>query len=141
LTYIDYKHIADEDLVRLYLATQDREYLGELYKRFSPKIYAKCLTLLKQYELAQDATQDIFVKIVLGILKCRMGAKFSTWIYSITYNFCIDAIRKSKKTPYTSTIDQLYEQQEIEDYNDSFILELDVKDYQLSKIKSLLKIK
>lgn len=47
--------------------------------------------------MARDAAQDIFMKIFLNLGQFAEQAKFSTWVYSITYNYCIDIIRKKKK--------------------------------------------
>jgi RNA polymerase sigma factor (sigma-70 family) len=55
------------------------------------------LSLLKDPALAQDAAQEIFVKIFLNLSRFSERSKFSTWVYSITYNYCIDMIRRRKK--------------------------------------------
>jgi len=47
--------------------------------------------------LAEDACQEIFMKIFLNLNKFKGDSKFSTWTYSVTYNFCIDLIRRKKK--------------------------------------------
>ena len=38
-----------------------------------------------------------FVKVLLSVSKFSGRSKFSTWLYSITYNYCIDQIRKEQK--------------------------------------------
>ena len=55
------------------------------------------MSLLKDTALAQDAAQEIFVKIFLNLSRFSERSKFSTWVYSITYNYCIDMIRRRKK--------------------------------------------
>jgi RNA polymerase sigma-70 factor (ECF subfamily) len=60
-------------------------------------VYSKSISLLKEEAWAKDATQEIFIKIFLNLSKFGGQSKFSTWVYSITYNFCIDLIRKKKK--------------------------------------------
>jgi len=47
--------------------------------------------------MAEDAVQEIFLKIFLNLSKFTFRSKFSTWVYSITYNYCIDLLRKQKK--------------------------------------------
>lgn len=68
-----------------------------LYARYSDKVYAKCLYMLKDEVRAQDLAQEIFLKVYLYLPKFVAKSSFSTWLYSITYNQCIDAIRKAKK--------------------------------------------
>ncbi|MEZ4895355.1 MAG: RNA polymerase sigma factor [Saprospiraceae bacterium] len=88
--------VSDEMLVSQYLLTQQQWYFNELYERYSPKVFAKCIALLKDEVWAQDALQDIFIKVVLRLSDFGERSKFSTWLYSITYNYCIDQVRKRK---------------------------------------------
>ena len=89
--------ITDEDLVSEYLITQNTRYFDILYQRYSGKVYAKCLTILNDGTAAMDAVQDIFMKVLLSVSSFKSKSKFSTWLYSITYNFCIDETRRRKK--------------------------------------------
>ena len=119
--------VSDEEVVRLYLETQNVAYVNILYDRYSGKIFAKCLSLLKSESEAQDATQDVLMKILLNLSKFGGKSRFSTWIYSITYNFCIDFIRRKKKDP-SVYVDDLLENLDIEEeIEDSFLTEINVK--------------
>lgn len=89
--------LSDEEIVSLYLKNQQEKYFSELYKRYSGKIFGKCLSFFKEEAEASDAVHDIFMKILINLSKFGEKSKFSTWVYSITYNYCIDSIRKSKK--------------------------------------------
>lgn len=89
--------ISDSDLVELYISSQDIAYFDELYKRYSNKIYYKSFSMLKDLTLAEDATQEIFIKVLLNLSKFVGKSRFSTWVYSITYNHCIDLIRVTRK--------------------------------------------
>jgi len=89
---------SDSELIEHYLLTQKDVYFHQLYGRYSDKVYSKCLSLLKEEALAQDAMQEIFVKIFLNLSKFGGKSKFSTWVYSITYNYCIDFIRRKKRS-------------------------------------------
>ena len=92
-----YSKVEDIDLIRKYLRTKDSKCFSALYKKYSGKVYGKCLSLLREEHLAKDATQDIFLKIFLNLGQFGGQSRFSTWVYSITYNYCIDTIRKRKK--------------------------------------------
>ncbi len=91
------KKLSDSELVQRFLATQESAYFSLLYDKYSNKVYSRCISLLKDVALAQDATQEIFVKIFLNLSKFNERSQFSTWVYSITYNFCIDLIRRKQK--------------------------------------------
>lgn len=126
------KTLTDEEAIAEYLKTQNNYYFEILYNRYSSKIFGKCLTLLKDEYKAQDATQDIMMKILLNLSKFSGKSKFSTWVYSITYNFCIDYIRKGKKDK-SVLLDDISVLADVEDEVSDKIL-LEVKLEQLKVI-------
>lgn len=87
----------DIKVIHQYLKKQASVCFGILYDRYAGKVYAKCLSILKNEALAKDATQEIFTKIFLNLSRFQEKARFSTWVYSITYNYCIDFLRRKKK--------------------------------------------
>ncbi|MGE5354713.1 MAG: RNA polymerase sigma factor [Deltaproteobacteria bacterium] len=94
---ISFAKASDETLIFDYLRTQNNRYFDVLYNRYKDKIYGKCLSMLNDPEKSQDALQDIFIKVILNLSLFKQDSKFSTWLYSITYNYCIDVIRKDGK--------------------------------------------
>ena len=91
------RKMKDIEVIRTYLVSQHSLCFSLIYNRYSGKIYSKCISLLKDEALAQDATQEIFTKIFMNLSKFAERSKFSTWVYSITYNYCIDFLRRRKK--------------------------------------------
>lgn len=91
------RKLTDEELVKLFLKTQNNRYFEVIYDRFANKIYRKCYSFVRDSAKAEDFMQDIFLKLILTLGNFNEGAKFSTYIYSITYNYCIDHIRQSKR--------------------------------------------
>lgn len=87
----------DEDLVRNYISNQDNRFFEKLYERYSQKVYQKCISLMKDSAIAEDLTHDIFFKVITKISTFKEDSKFSTWLYSITYNQCMDQLRVVKK--------------------------------------------
>jgi RNA polymerase sigma-70 factor (ECF subfamily) len=95
----------DSELIARYLRDQNTMYFTVLYRRYAGKVFAKCISMLADEGQARDATQDIFIKVLLNLAKFTEQSSFSTWVYSITYNYCIDMIRKKKKMPLIFTED------------------------------------
>ncbi|WP_338872733.1 sigma-70 family RNA polymerase sigma factor [Spirosoma sp. SC4-14] len=91
------KHLSDEELVRLYIETQKNTYFERLYERYCDKVYRKCLSFTKDPLQAEDLTHDIFLKLVIKLGGFKEQAKFSTWLYSITYNHCTDHMRSPQR--------------------------------------------
>ena len=119
--------MSDEDVVKEHLKTQNPAYFEILYKRYSGKIYGKSISLLKNDAKAADATQEIFMKILLNLSKFSGKSRFSTWIYSITYNFCIDLIRREKKDPSVLVEDMAGSHDKEQEVSDAFLLEMKVE--------------
>lgn len=95
--YQSMKHLTDEELVQLYISTQRNLYFEALYTRYCDKVYRKCLSFTKNRERAEDFTHDIFIRVVTKLGGFREQAKFSTWLYSVTYNYCMDQLRSPKQ--------------------------------------------
>jgi RNA polymerase sigma factor (sigma-70 family) len=91
------KNASDEELVKIIVQSNRHDDFGILYDRYSDKVYHKCISFVKDLDEAKDLTHDIFLKTFLNLSKFSHKAKFSTWLYSLTYNFCIDYMRKNNK--------------------------------------------
>lgn len=118
----------DADVIQTYLNTQADLCFTLIYSRYSSKVYAKCISLLKNEAQARDATQEIFMKIFLNLSKFGQRSRFSTWVYSISYNYCIDFLRKQQKKQALFSEEMAnppdISDQEVPDYE---LLELEVK--------------
>lgn len=88
----------DLEIINAFREKRHRTCFRLLHDRYASKIYSKAITMLRDEDQAQDATQEIFTKIFLNLGKFQGKSKFSTWVYSVTYNFCIDKIRKEKRS-------------------------------------------
>lgn len=100
------EELDDLELIKLTLSTKDSRFFSVLYDRYAPYVYNKCFSFVDTKEEAQDLTHDIFIKVYLSLKTFKNESKFSTWLYSITYNFCVNFISK-KKIKYNLDIDQL----------------------------------
>lgn len=124
---IKHSELSDEEVVSLYLKYQKETYFDMLYRRYANKVYAKCISLLKDEVNAMDALQEIFMKIILKLSNFSGKSKLSTWIYAITYNHCIDVVRKRKRSETTLEEDiEKYDNIE-EEIEDSVILETKIE--------------
>lgn len=92
-------NLTDEELVEQIVKTKNAILFEVLYDRFSQVVYNKCLGFAKREEEAQDLTQDIFLKVYIKLGSFKGNAKFSTWLYAFTYNYCVNYVTRdtSKK--------------------------------------------
>lgn len=91
------KSLSDEEIVERIVVGKKSDDFGLLYDRYSEKVYHKCISFVKDLDLAQDLTHDIFLKVFVSLSKFQAQSRFSTWLYSVTYNFCVDYVRKNGK--------------------------------------------
>jgi len=88
------KHLNDQELMRIVQAG-DYSPASEIYDRYSGRIYNFAFRFLKNAEAAEDATQEVFVKMLKHANQFNGDAKLSTWLFSITANWCRDYLRKA----------------------------------------------
>lgn len=91
-------HLNDEELIKMYLHTQQNDYFEVLYDRYVRKVYSRCLSITKDSYRAEDYTHDIFLRVYGNLGKFREQSAFSTWLYSISYNYCMDQLRWASRT-------------------------------------------
>jgi RNA polymerase sigma-70 factor (ECF subfamily) len=87
----------DEELVRLFLESKDNRHFQKLYERYAVKVYQKCVTLTRDATRAEDIMHDVFLKLIHKMGTFKTGSKFSTWLFTITHNHCMDLARVSKR--------------------------------------------
>lgn len=88
------KHLSDQELMRIVQAG-DFSPASEIYDRYSTRIYNFAFRFLRNSEAAEDATQEVFVKMLKHANQFHGDAKLSTWLFSITANWCRDYLRKA----------------------------------------------
>jgi RNA polymerase sigma-70 factor (ECF subfamily) len=88
------KHLNDQELMRI-VQGGDYSPASEIYDRYSGRIYNFAFRFLKNAEAAEDATQEVFVKMLKHANQFNGDAKLSTWLFSITANWCRDYLRKA----------------------------------------------
>lgn len=89
--------LTDEEIIRQHGSTQPRVCFETLYNRYVHKVYRRCYSLTKDQEQAQDYTQDIFMRVFERLDRFEQRSTFSTWLYAITFNYCMDQLRLNKR--------------------------------------------
>jgi len=92
-----YQELRDEELVKLVKAGEVAPY-DELVRRHQIKIHDLCYKILRNYDDAKDMAQETFLKAYRKINKFGGRSKFSTWLYRIAVNNCLNFIKKRRPT-------------------------------------------
>lgn len=87
---------SDEELLLLYQRTGRLDHLGELYSRYMHLVYGVSLKYLEDRDEAKDAVMQIFEKLVSELPKHQVH-NFKSWLYVLTKNHCLMALRAKKK--------------------------------------------
>ena len=78
----------------------DEEAFVLIYERFSPQIYRYVFRLVGSQELADDITQDTFLKVFQVIRGIECESNVRAWLYRIASNACFDTLRRRKFIPW-----------------------------------------
>ncbi len=89
----------DSDILRLLEARQYDEAFAPLLERFKDKVFRLAFSMMRNETHAEDATQDVLVKIWNGLPSYHGGASLSTWIYAITRNTCLTELKRRYRHP------------------------------------------
>ena len=98
----------DDYEIILNVLAGDRNAYAELVRRYQSKVRGYCAGMLSNSSLADDAAQEIFVKAYQALANFRGNSSFSTWLYRISTNHCLDLLRKSSRRK-TDSLDALIE--------------------------------
>jgi RNA polymerase sigma-70 factor (ECF subfamily) len=77
-------------------------YFSFIVEKYQDIVFSIALKVLQNREDAEEMAQESFVKAYKSLHTFKGTAKFSTWLYRITYNSCISEVRK-KKQRFVST--------------------------------------
>lgn len=89
------EYSSDEELLKHYKQTGNKELFADLFKKHVSVVYGSCLFYLQDKDEAQDATMQLFEKLMLDVNN-RKIENFKGWLSFVVRNHCISIIRKKK---------------------------------------------
>ncbi len=111
--------LTDEELVKR--CQEELPYITTsfeaLVNRYKDKVYGKALSMLRHPQDAEDAAQDIFLRVFNGLPNFHFNAAFNTWLTAITTNTCLTYIEKRRRKPWwwlTEDLDEVQGEQAAE---------------------------
>jgi RNA polymerase sigma factor (sigma-70 family) len=111
-----YKNQSDEELL-VAILNNNNLALGELYDRYYQPVYRKCKSLVKDADIAFDLAEESLLKAFDKLSSFRRQASFSTWLYVITHRYCLEYLRKAKRSSMERLSPDVFK--EIEERTDS----------------------
>lgn len=129
----EFSEKAKKDFILIELAKGkgDEKAYAELMQRYKKPVYHMILKMVRNVDDAEDLTIEAFAKAFKNLAKFNPEFTFSTWLFRIATNNCIDFIRKKKLD--TMSISNTYK----DDNGDS--VDIDIKDINLNPQEETIK--
>lgn len=104
--------LSDEQLIEKARASdgaeQDR-FISELFERYYKRVAAWCYRFVGDRETALDLAQDVFLKAHRNLNSFRSQSKFSTWLYVIARNHCVNELKARSGEPVTGAQELIFD--------------------------------
>jgi RNA polymerase sigma-70 factor (ECF subfamily) len=93
---------ATDEALMIRFQRGDRAAFAVLVRRHQTALYNFSLRHLRVTSVAEDVVQDAFVRVVQNAAEFKHEARFTTWLYTIARNLCIDQLRKREHRKHPS---------------------------------------
>ncbi len=90
----DPRSVPDEELAALVGAGAGDEACAELFRRYRQRVYLWCYRYTHDRDEAVELAQEVFVRVFRGLDSFAGRSRFSTWVYSIARNHCLNALAR-----------------------------------------------
>ena len=84
-------------MLELSSAAPDPALVEDLFDRHAARVQRHCRRLLRNPEEARDAAQEVFLRLMLHGQDFRGHAQWTTWLYRIATNLCLDRLRSASR--------------------------------------------
>jgi RNA polymerase sigma factor (sigma-70 family) len=113
------RQMSDDELIGQYKNSNEKKYVGELYKRYAHLVLGMCIQYFKDKDTAKDILLEIFEKLFLE-LKKREVENFKAWLTFVVRNHCISELRKlqtkhNRETRYQAEVKNTLLIEEVDD--------------------------
>ena len=93
---------ATDEMLMVRYQRGDREAFAELVRRYQRPVYNFVIRQVRHPGTAEDVTQEVLVRVVQNAAEFKHEARFTTWLYTIARNLCIDHLRKQSHRRHPS---------------------------------------
>ncbi len=77
----------------------DLDAFETLVRRYTPIVYSHALRFFGETTAAEDVTQEVFIKVFRSLKDFDGRSRFTTWLYQVTRNACLDQVRAGRRRP------------------------------------------
>jgi len=98
----------DEELVHAFQSGDERAF-DVLVKRYQERIRLLCLRYLADLQEADDAAQEVFIRVYQHLGDFMPRARFSTWLYRVAVNDCLNRLRARRRRQWMQPFSRVSE--------------------------------
>jgi RNA polymerase sigma-70 factor, ECF subfamily len=95
--------LTDEELAGRYRdsanSAESEKYVDELFRRNYARVARWCLRFTSDRETAADLAQEVFTRVYQNLKSFQGQSKFSTWLFSIARNHCLNVVQANSRQP------------------------------------------
>ncbi len=89
--------LTDGALIETFRRTKDPSHFKALIRRYQSRIYNAAFRILGSTEEAEEVVQDTFLKVHQNMTKYQRQSSFSSWVFRIAHNHCVDLLRARQR--------------------------------------------
>lgn len=116
-----YRFHEDEELVNIYVQTEDECAFEQLFERHLDSVYAIVYRILRNSHDTEDVVQDIFVTLSQKLSGFRKESSFTTWLFRISTNAALMKIRNNRKLSNNYTFEDSRNYEEIKETGNTYL--------------------
>lgn len=90
------EHTSEQRLIAA-CQTGDREAFRQLFEAYQERVWSIAIHFTGEEQAARDITQQVFLKLFASIKQFRHEANFTTWLYRLVANVCLDEQRRGRR--------------------------------------------
>jgi len=102
------QNLSDLEIIGLIIKGQKKQFTV-LVNRYQQTAYKLALVVLQHKYDAEDAVSEAFIKVYTALPGCRKETNFKSWFLKITYNCCLDILRKRKRLQSSAGLEETIE--------------------------------
>ncbi|MDD2513587.1 MAG: RNA polymerase sigma factor [Proteiniphilum sp.] len=99
--------MSDEQLIREIISGNDSAF-KTLMERYQLQVFRTAMGFVHTKEDAEDITQNIFIRVYQSLNTFQGDAEFSTWLYRITVNMCLNDLRRNRKNRLLQSLETFF---------------------------------
>jgi RNA polymerase sigma-70 factor (ECF subfamily) len=112
--------LSDQELVRAALSGEEKAFEA-LVRTHADAVYGHAFRFFGDQASTEDATQEVFIKMFRSLATFDGRSAFSTWLFRVTRNVCLDMARADKKRPVPTDLTQV-EAPTTRDFSDDVVM-------------------